>query len=260
MYAVPDSTPKISLVAESGTIRTKWRIWLAKIQLVNRIYNQEEDTLARRVYIEQLKHGWPGLALEVKNICKIIGIQNVNEQIVPKEKIKEAVFYHHYKDLKEAMNNYKKLDGIKHQNFTEMQPYMKDKSIDKCRSKFRLRTEMLPFFKDNYRSSYRTLDKGQEEDDPGLRCKDCQEEAPPTPPARDSQVHCLVCPAWSHLREDLDITDVRCIDDMVKYFQRVIKAREEKSDCEKKRRKKEREEEESQTRKEGKGVKRKRGQ
>ena len=79
MYAVPDSTPKIALVAESGTIRTKWRIWLAKIQLVNRIYNQEEDTLARRVYIEQLKHGWPGLALEVKNICKIIGIQNVNE-------------------------------------------------------------------------------------------------------------------------------------------------------------------------------------
>ena len=73
-------------------------------------------------------------------------------------------------------------------------------------------------------------------------------------PARDSQVHCLTCPAWSHLREDLDMTDIRCIEDMAVYFQRVLKAREEK---EKKRRKKEREEEESKLREEG--LKRKRG-
>ena len=120
------------------------------------------------------------------------------------------------------MNKYSKLEAIKHQNFTEMQPYMKDKSIDKCRTKFRLRTEMLEQFKDNFRSNYRTMDRGQEEYDPGLRCQDCKDDSPP---ARDSQVHCLVCPAWSHLREDLDMTDVRSIDDMVIYFKRVIKAR-----------------------------------
>ena len=137
-----------------------------------------------------------------------------------------------------------------------MQPYMKNKSIDKCRAKFRLRTEMLESFKDNYRSKYRTMSRGQEEDDPGLRCQDCKDEPPP---ARDSQVHCLVCPAWAHLREDLDITDVRCIDDMVTYFQRVIKAREVKSDKEKKRKKKEREENESKQ-KEATEQKRKRGQ
>ena len=153
------------------------------------------------------------------------------------------------------MKKYKKLERIKHQDFREMQSCMKDKSIDKCRSKFRLRTEMLQYFKDNFRSSSRTMDKGQEEDDPGLRCRDCQDESPP---ARDSQVHCLVCPAWSNLREGLDVTDVRCLDDMVIYFQRVIKAREEKADREKKRIKKEREEEEM--RKEGEGAKRKRGQ
>ena len=74
--------------------------------------------------------------------------------------------------------------------------------------------------------------------------------------ARDSQVHCLVCPAWKHLREDLDLTDVRCIEDMVTYFQRVIKAREAKSDREKKERKKEREEE---NKRREEGQKRKRG-
>ena len=137
-----------------------------------------------------------------------------------------------------------------------MQTYMKEKSVDKCRTKFRLRTEMLEHFKDNYRSKYRTMERGQEEDDPGLRCQECQDEPPA---ARDSQVHCLICPAWTHLREDLDLTDIRCIDDMVTYFQRVIKAREEKSDREKKRRKREREEEEK-MRQEGEGQKRKGGQ
>jgi hypothetical protein len=171
------------------------------------------------------------------------------------EKIKDAIVYHHYKDLKENINKYKKLESVKHQDFREMQPYFKDKSIDKCRTKFRLRTEMLQSFKDNFRNNYRTLNKGQEEDDPGLICQDCKNVSSP---ARDSQVHCLTCPAWSHLREDLDMTDIRCIEDMVVYFQRVLRAREEKDDKEKKRRKKEREENESKLRKEG--LKRKRGQ
>ena len=83
----------------------------------------------------------------------------------------------------------------------------------------------------------------------GMFCKD----VPPArgkdepPAARDSQVHCLICPVWTHLREDLDLTDIRCIDDMVTYFQR-----------EKKRRKREREEEEK-LRQEGERQKRKRG-
>ena len=66
------------------------------------------------------------------------------------------------------------------------------------------------------------MSKGHEEDYPGLRCQDDQDEAPPArdsqdeaPPARDSQVHGVVFPAWSELREDLDLTDVRWLDDMV---------------------------------------------
>ena len=124
-----------------------------------------------------------------------------------------------------------------------MQPYMKEMSVDKCRTKFRVRTEMLKDSKDNYRSKYRTMERGQEEDDPGLRCQECR-------------VHCLVCPAWTYLREDLDLTDIRCMDDMVTFFQRVIKAREEKSDREKRRRKTERDEEEK-LRQEVEGQKRK---
>ena len=45
------------------------------------------------------------------------------------------------------------------------------------------------------------------------------------------------------LREDLDITDVRSVEDMVIYFQRVMKAREAKIDRVTRQSKKEREEE-----------------
>ena len=51
-----------------------------------------------------------------------------------------------------------------------------------------------------------------------LRCQDCQDSQDKPPPARDSHVHCLVCTAWTHLREDLDLTDVRCVEDMVSFF------------------------------------------
>ena len=52
------------------------------------------------------------MATEVTNICKQIGIPDVNRNVVQKDKIKEAVFNHHYKDLKENINKYKKLDCI----------------------------------------------------------------------------------------------------------------------------------------------------
>ena len=118
---VPDATPIISLLAESGTIRTKWRVWIEKIQLVNKIHKQDLDSLVRNVYIEQLQHGWPGLATEVTSICKQIGIPDVNRNVVQKDKIKEAILYHHYKDLKENINKYKKMERIKHQDFPSMQ-------------------------------------------------------------------------------------------------------------------------------------------
>jgi hypothetical protein len=74
MFGVPDGTPKIALIAETGTMRMKWRIWEAKIFMIDRIYKQEQGTLARRVYEEQLRQGWPGLAMEVREICQKVGL------------------------------------------------------------------------------------------------------------------------------------------------------------------------------------------
>ena len=47
MFKVPDGTPKIALIAETVTLRTKWRIWEAKVMLVKRLQNQKITSLAR---------------------------------------------------------------------------------------------------------------------------------------------------------------------------------------------------------------------
>ena len=54
MMKVPESTPKIGIIAESSSLRSKWRIWEAKIMPVKRIQNQELSCLARKIYEQQL--------------------------------------------------------------------------------------------------------------------------------------------------------------------------------------------------------------
>ena len=64
-----------------------------------------------------------------------------------------------------------------------------------------------------------------EDSDPGVVCSDCGQ-------SRDTQSKCLVCPAWE---EDRDRLELSCIEDMVHYFQRVLKGREDKKRKEKER-------------------------
>ena len=149
---------------------------------------------------------------------------NYNE--VKKEKIEEHIFFNHYKDMKEEIEKSKKMEKVKHEDLTSEQKDMHSKSVEYSRTQLRIRLEMLDSSKDNYWTKYRTLGPGQEDRDPGLRCGDCGH-------SRDSQSHCLVCPAWLEARERLDLS---CIEDVVIYFQRVLKGQEEKKDKERKER------------------------
>ena len=46
--------------------------------LVSYIRNLEENSFARRIYEEQIKHNWPGLAKEARIICEELNIEDVN--------------------------------------------------------------------------------------------------------------------------------------------------------------------------------------
>ena len=98
------------------------------------------------------------------------------------------IFFDHYKDLKEELYKSKKMEGVKHKDYWVAQPYLEDKSIERCRTKFRIRTQLMKTFKDNFRNKYRQKERGEEDIDPGLQCGNCL-----APDSRDTQAHCLSC-------------------------------------------------------------------
>ena len=65
----------------------------------------------------------------------------------------------------------------------------------------------------NFKNRYRK--KGTEKE--GLVCEYCQEDEIMT------QIHCLSCPAWASLRQDLDLADIK---DLVTYFRKMMDERD----------------------------------
>ena len=94
------------LTAETTSMKMKQRIWFQKLMTARSILLQE-DSLARQAYNQQLARGWPGLSREVSNICKQIGLKDLNEVMMDKDEINEAVFYSNYKEMKQDLNKYK---------------------------------------------------------------------------------------------------------------------------------------------------------
>ena len=143
MLTVPESCPKIALRCETGMMGMKWRIWLAKVMLLIRIKSQASSSLARQVYEESRRKGWPGLGKEVTGICKEIGIADVNDVVMSKTEIKNAIWEHHQLDIKKELSQSKKLGDIKDEDFATVQDYFNDKSIANTRMAFKICSQMV---------------------------------------------------------------------------------------------------------------------
>ena len=89
MMEVPVSTPKLALRAETGLLSMKHRVWVEKLNLVLAI--QKSAGLAKNVYLEQLNHNWPGLAVETRQMCEALGMNDVNFHNVKMQDIMKAV-------------------------------------------------------------------------------------------------------------------------------------------------------------------------
>ena len=70
----------------------KLRVWESKCLLLKQIQQLEETALARRVCQETYVKGWPGLQQEVEEICKEVGLTDLNKFNISKAQIKEAIF------------------------------------------------------------------------------------------------------------------------------------------------------------------------
>ena len=91
LLSLPVSAQGASLRAALGLVGMKWRVWEAKILLIQAIRRQEEGGLAKEVLNEQIDMSWPGLAKEVRDICKEIHLPDASIKDVDKEEIKKAI-------------------------------------------------------------------------------------------------------------------------------------------------------------------------
>ena len=105
----------------------------------------------------------------------------------------------------------KKLEPIKNEDFTEVQNYFLDKSIENGRMSFKIRSQMLENIPGNSKNKFR-LDKEK------LKCQYYKSDQVTT------QSHCLECTAWKDIKKDLDLTK---IEDLVKFFKEMLSKREE---------------------------------
>ena len=204
---VPQGTPKVALRSETGLLSMKLRIWKSKCMLLHFIRSMDSSTLARQVYEEQRRYGWPGLSKDVSTICQELGIEDVNTssegKAVLKRALDNACDIKNQNDLKESMRG--KTEKLKMED-CNLKDYMKLKSLQVVRDIFRTRTNLVEGFKGNFKNRYK---------ESTTNCEGCDQEV-------DDQAHAILCPAYDDLREGMDM---HCDRDLVEYFRRIMKRR-----------------------------------
>ena len=188
-FQVPKSTPKVMLRANTNSLKMKQRIWMQKLLLATSILRKEKS-LANEKYQQQMMRNWPGLSKEVEDICKILGVANINNVEVTKEELEEALFFHNYKEMKGDINKCEKLEDVKHETMRELSEYIKEKGIEKSRMAFRVRTTMVKTIKMNFKNSHRQ----------NLVCGRCDMGE------NEAQCHAMTCRGWEQQRAGLDMS------------------------------------------------------
>ena len=159
---------------------------------MKRIKGQKTESLSKKILEEQRSNKWPGLSREVTHICEELNIPDINNCEISALEIRKAVFDHHYGEIKTKISSSKKMMSHKDEDFTEVQDYMKGKSVENVRVAFRIRCEMVQEIRGNYKDKYKR--NGGEA---AVLCPEC--------PAQEieTQSHCLVCLKW----EDIWLTE-----------------------------------------------------
>ena len=186
----------------------KYRVWQYKLLLLSRIKKQSMTTLSRQILEQQQSNAWPGLSMEVRDICSELGIPNLNNHDIPVSHIKKAITEHHDRNMIEEITKSKKMMKHKNDDFSQVQQYMLGKSVDNCRMAFRIRCEMVNDIKGNFKDKYKRL--GGEA---ALKCEDCSENQIQT------QSHCMICPHWEKIRRGLNLDS---IDGVVTFFKQLL--------------------------------------
>ena len=124
----------------------KIKILREKLSLGLHIVRLSEDSLARRMWNEQLLYGWPGLSDECGKIAKKLGIEDINttslSKIVYRKEATEACHCLNEKRLCEDMAGKRKCDKILAEGYGRKE-YFSIAKPEQVRQYYATRTNML---------------------------------------------------------------------------------------------------------------------
>ena len=124
--------------------------------------------------------------------------------------ILKALKLHHLKEIKLEMAPLSKLTNIRMKDTRNMQPYMKQKSLQDSRTEFLWETHML---------DTRMNMKGKYERDK-YECPHCYEGSQPGGSSLETSDHRMVCSAYRDLREGINPELV--LEERASYLRKVV--------------------------------------
>ena len=182
---VGPGTPRPALLSQTGLLGMKFRIWIEKVLMIHHLRGLEETALASNIWSEQREKDWPGLVKEVRSICEILEIDDINEMELEHVNIKnlraevtEACKMRNEDEMKAKMR--KKCDDIKEDDF-KLQDYFKDLNLYEARELFKIKSNM-----NKVRGNYKNMPENKAA---GWICVGCTQEA-------ELNSHIMTCKVW----------------------------------------------------------------
>ena len=208
---VGQGAPLASLGWETGLLSMKLRIWKEKLMMVMHIRQLGDETLAKKVYTEQLTKGYPGLAKETAKISKELHIEDCNTTTLTKAEYKillsQLLEVKYESMLRDQAKDKSKCERILKDRYGKKE-YLTNMTIGEVRKFYRTRVGLLPFAS-NYKNDKRFLRTN-------WMCR-CKTET-------ENQSHIRHCPIYSDITQKYP--SVEDDSDLVKYLHEVLNRRD----------------------------------
>ena len=216
LWGAGPGTPRVALRADTATRSMVARIWKEKILLLYHISHLEVGDLARDMMEEQVKHGWPGLVMEVSNLCDVLRLEDARttrkDRAEYAKEVKKACRWRDEARMKEAMEGMKdKKMRIMYQDNLDMKEYVKNGDLYTARSTWEVRSHMLRVA-GNYPGHNRYAATG-------WRCQACTLEV------REDQEHLAGCEGYADVRVGKDLRNEA---ELVQFYKGVMARRKER--------------------------------
>ena len=212
LLETPFSTPKPAMKWETGVLSMKTRIMQNKLVFINAIKHLDDDCLAKQIYDEQVYNKWPGLAKECSIFCSDLGLPDITQMCYSKNvwkgMVKKASLTFEKECLNKCIDNYKKLVDLRDVPYG-LKDYIKTNNIKSARLMFSEKSKMIDA-KMNYKNDPRYKQQA-------WKCDSCGD--------LEDQSHLRICKAYQQVRNKLNLDNPN---DLVQYFQEVMKIRIEK--------------------------------